>query len=244
MGDNFVGPLRWLRDPNSYEFLLWVPKSLEPSGKPMPLLLYLHGAGECGSHLPDIISEGATGTPPVELFSNRAPPALAERFVVAAPQSPGSWEVSKVHRLLDFLLGGSSIDLNLDASRLYVTGHSMGGGGALQCAAAGRFAAAVPVAGTLRGEADVLRRVPIWAFHGKNDACVPSSLSERIIGALRNAGVPEEQARLTLYDKAPTPPGYPNAVGHASTIPAYATLDMYDWLLSHSLRSPDTDGGR
>ena len=36
--------------------------------------------------------------------------------------------------------------------------------------------------------------------------------------------------------QAPDPPGHPHATGHASTIPAYATPELYHWLLSHKKR--------
>ena len=43
----------------------------EATTKALPLLLYLHGAGESGNHLRDLISDGATGTPPAALEKGR-----------------------------------------------------------------------------------------------------------------------------------------------------------------------------
>mgnify|MGYP002831047623 FL=1 len=73
--------------------------------------------------------------------------------------------------------------------------------------------------------------MPVWAFHGKNDVVVPSEYSERLIERLRHHGANASGARLTLYDKAPAPVGWPDYYGHASTIPAYATLELWQWLL-------------
>ena len=53
--------LKEIKDPQTYAALVYEPQG---SG-PWPLLLYLHGAGESGSNVADLISEGATGTPPV-----------------------------------------------------------------------------------------------------------------------------------------------------------------------------------
>ena len=79
-----------------------------------------------------------------------------------------------------------------------------------------------------------LMQVPVWAFHGRNDVIVPAAISERLITAMHRAGASPDQARLTLYDEAPTPPGWPSSVGHASTIPAYSDPELYAWLLRHT----------
>ena len=63
-------PLTEIRDPNTFAALVYTPPQ---AAEPLPLLLYLHGAGESGSRLWDIISEGATGTPPVELHFGQTP---------------------------------------------------------------------------------------------------------------------------------------------------------------------------
>ena len=64
---------------------------------------------------------------------------------------------------------------------------------------------------------------------------VASGYSERLVKKLRAAGASEDLAKLTLYEKAPAPVGWPDYDGHASTIPAYATGDLYRWLLAHTL---------
>ena len=56
---SFGGPLREIKDPNTFSALAFVPPGAEG---PMPLLLYLHGAGESGTSVRDLISEGATST--------------------------------------------------------------------------------------------------------------------------------------------------------------------------------------
>ena len=71
-------PLTEIRDPDTFAALVHTPPraadaEATATAAPLPLLLYLHGAGESGSQLWDIISEGATGTPPVELHFGRVP---------------------------------------------------------------------------------------------------------------------------------------------------------------------------
>ena len=122
-------PLTEIRDPNTFSALVYSPPQ---AAEPLPLLLYLHGAGESGNRLWDIISEGATGTPPVELHFGRALPALAQQFCVVAPQTSAGWPAERVRAFMRFLLGAESpLPCRIDQSRCYVTGHSMGGSGAL-----------------------------------------------------------------------------------------------------------------
>ena len=56
-----------------------------------------------------------------------------------------------------------------------------------------------------------------------------------LIKGLRGLGAPEAESRLTLYDDAPAPVGWPTYFGHASTIPAYATEELYSWMLGRVL---------
>ena len=137
---------------------------------------------------------------------------------MVAPQTSRGWAPDEVAAFVKFLQGR----LSLDPARLYVTGHSMGGSGALHAATTGVFAACAAVAPAGGARPRDLMQVPVWAFHGRNDVIVPAAISERLITAMHRAGASPDQARLTLYDEAPTPPGWPSSVGHASTIPAYS----------------------
>lgn len=223
------GPLRELHDANTYNALAYQPVG---DGGPWPLLLYLHGAGEQGGPLRSILSEGATGTPVVSIHNGTALPVLVDNFVMVAPHTSRGWQPKVVSAFLDFLLSPEA-GLRIDANRLIVTGHSMGGYGCLAAAAFdNRLAAAVPVAAAGAPVAKMLTSTAVWAFHGRNDVVCPSIISEELVKDLRQAGAHEEHSRLTLYDEAPSPLGWPHSIGHAATIPAYATPELYDWLLN------------
>jgi predicted peptidase len=203
-------------------YLLFTPNDYKPDGKPWPLLLFLHGYGESGDN-------------ELDRLKIHGPPQLVDSrpefpFIVVTPQCPplpremakirGAWQSEQLIQLLDHV----SKELNVDPSRVYVTGLSMGGFGTWRLAAAhpDRFAAAVPICGG--GEpnemAKALKGVPIWAFHGAQDTIVPLAQSEDMVNAVRAAG---GDVRLTVYPD----------VGHASWKRAYASQELYDWLLSH-----------
>jgi predicted peptidase len=79
----------------------------------------------------------------------------------------------------------------IDERCIYVTGQSMGGGGAWHLTAhrPRLFAAAVICCGSSTVEKAVDSvGTPLWNFHGEADATVPVSVSRNRIAALRKAG--------------------------------------------------------
>jgi len=79
--------------------------------------VFLHGAGESGSDPRELLSEGATGCPPVELEAGRAAAPLKDRFVVAAPQTDRGWSGGRVGAFVDALLADASLRLEPDQVR-------------------------------------------------------------------------------------------------------------------------------
>jgi predicted peptidase len=194
------------------DYLLFVPEQYDGKRK-LPLMLFLHGAGERGDDL--------------ELVKKWGPPKIvADRkdfpFVVASPQcqSGKRWDAAAMVALVEDLAGR----LKVDRKRIYVTGLSMGGYGSwdLMARYPRLFAAGVPICGG--GDprmADALKEIPIWVFHGDKDTAVPLSRSQQMVDAISGAG--GEKVTLTIY------PG----VGHNSWSATYANEKVYDWLLSH-----------
>jgi len=110
----------------------------------------------------------------------------------------------------------------IDPDRVYLTGLSMGGYGAWDLAARHpeRFAAVVPVCGGGDpAQADRLRDLPIWVWHGDRDRSVPVEQSRRMVEALRRAG------SAVRYDELP-------GVGHGSWKQAYGAGGAIDWMFA------------
>src|SRR5262249_22522163 len=125
-------------------------------------------------------------------------------------------------------------EFRTDAKRVYLTGLSMGGGGTWSFAAKypERWAAMVPICGFIKrqpttedynGIADKIKSIPCWCFHGDADNPGPVAQSRGMMKALWDIGA---HPNYTEY------PG----VGHNSWDQAYATNDLYDWLLKHKLK--------
>jgi predicted peptidase len=181
---------------------------------PVPLLLFLHGAGERGHDLRAVVAQG---------LPKRVEEGTALPFMVLAPQCPvyGSWqcELTALNALLDEVVGAE----NVDPDRVYVTGLSMGAMAtwAMVARYPGRFAAAAPIsAGWIPECGPRLAGTPVWTFHGDADDVVPMRQTEDMVAAVGKAG---GDVRFTRY------PG----VGHDAWTRTYADPQLYRWLLTH-----------
>lgn len=209
-------------------YRLLKPKDTDP-GRTYPLVLLLHGAGERGD---DNVSQLKN------VCSRFLEDRIRRRYpcFVAAPQCPEDegwmdWQsvgtsqpVPEAAEPLRFAvelaetLGAAE---RVDRDRVYVTGLSMGGFGTWDAVTRwpGLFAAAVPVCGG--GAPRVAHRaagVPVWAFHGADDAVVPAARSREMVEALRAAG---GNIGYTEFE----------GVGHNAWDPAFADEEVFAWLL-------------
>ena len=201
-------------------YRVFEPENVEP---PLPLILFLHGAGESGS---DGLAQTTVGIGPAIARDPERFPAL----VVFPQASRGyGWRAFNLTAALGALDDVQS-DYAVDRDRVYVTGISMGGYGAWLAAVQHpeRFAAAVPVCGgfdrrssglTVEHAARRLAKIPQWVFHGDRDDVIPVDESRLMVHALRAAGA---DVRYTEYA----------GVRHNSWDRAYAEPELMPWLLS------------
>lgn len=96
------------------------------------------------------------------------------------------------------VIKGIARDYRIDSNRIYLTGHSMGGGGTWAVAAGNpdMFAAIAPVAGALPAQGNAtkdilakLKNIPTFMAHGKRDLIVPVSRSREMSEAAKKAGL-------------------------------------------------------
>ena len=199
------------------ESLVYLPPDVK---KGMPLLVWLHGASLRGTD--------------VQMVKRYGPPAVAQRredfpFVILSPQCPPgqSWTDSEaLMRLVDEVM----IEHRIDPQRVYLTGLSMGGGGAWFLASRhpNRFGAVVPMCGPTQPAlwASGLKKTPIWCFHGEKDDVVPLKRSKDMVKALKKIG---NKPKFTIV----------KGKGHDITS-LYYDDDIYKWLLSKKIRKPVT----
>ena len=196
-----------------------------------PLVIFLHGSGERGKDNNAQLKWGVMN------FATDQNMKLHPCFVIA-PQCPDGMDwasfpgrkdsngkllqpsPARPMELLILLINKFVKQFSVDTNRIYITGLSMGGFGtfdAIECYPH-MFAAAVPVC----GGGDVTRaasiaHIPIWIFHGAEDAGVDPVLSLSMTEALTKAGA---HPGFTQYPET----------GHFSWIAAYSDPMMMEWL--------------
>ena len=199
-----------------YPFKIYYPIGYDAaSDKGTSLMVFLHGSGERGTDLTKVEKHG----PPKKVLEGRQFPCI-----IVAPQCPNDvwWDVDRLNATLDDVL----VNNNIDQTRIYLTGLSMGGYGTWDWAIENpeKFAAIAPVCGG--GDPDKVDRIahiPTWVFHGAKDEVVPLEKSKEMVAALKAAGsIP----RFSVYAEA----------DHDSWTQTYNSDSFYGWLFGQRLK--------
>lgn len=192
------------------EYILQLPKSQKEK---YPLLVFLHGSGERGTDL--------------ELVKNHSPftysNLIKSPVAILAPQCPENvwWNTESVYNLIIEI----SSKYNIDKSRIYLTGLSMGGWGTWKLAEEhpDLFAAIAPVCApadrTMVIDAEKLKNLPIRIFHGALDDVV---LPTESIDMFREIIKTNKNVEMTLF---------PND-NHNSWDSTYSNPAFYEWILA------------
>jgi len=197
---------------DSLQYLIRYPDGYT-EGKRYPVVFLFHGSGSRGTNINELKRNCF-----FEITEK-----LHYDFITVAPQChENSWiEVwDKVKLLVDEI----SFSDFCDENRVYAIGPSMGGYAVWQIAMSmpHRFAAIAPMCGGgMYWNADRLKNIPIWAFHGECDNLIECRESEKMVDAVNACG---GRARLTVYPE----------LGHEIWEKTYRDKQVFDWLLSHS----------
>ena len=221
--DKFV-PL----EENGIHYRLYSPKA----GGPRPLILFLHGGGESGSDnfMQMVGTVGAIRL--AELYPEMyvmAPQAPAGKLPIGLPsaqtfagsvQDPDSgWNRSYLAGVCD-LIRKMIAEGQVDASRVYVTGMSMGGGGTLRALSVGSglFAAAVPICPTMPKAGGP--RPLILFLHGGGESGSDNFMQMvGTVGAIRLAELyPEMYVMAPQAPAGKLPIGLPSAQTFAGSV--------------------------
>ena len=184
----------------TFKYRLMKPAKVE-AGKKYPLVLFLHGAGERGDDNKSQLKYGPTWLAddknrekyPCYVLAPqcRNGKKWAEVDWSAATSTPMAAEPGSQMKAALAALDDTIKKEQVDESRLYLTGLSMGGYGSWDLAARQpeRFAAVVPICGGGdEKQAPKLTKLPIWVWHGDADTAVKVTRSRQMVEAIKAAG--------------------------------------------------------
>ena len=191
-GKHLSKPLGSTDDPFGYYIYFPQNYSVDKRTK-FPLILFLHGQGEKGNGSTELGKVLRNGPPKMVRKGQHFP------AIVLSPQlvgGTGAWNHNNNPELLHTLVNRIKNRYNVDTDRIYVTGLSLGGGGAWNYARlyADEVAAVVPIASigiALKNSQD-MQNIGVWSFHALKDGVVCSRST--VVATNSIAGTPPEPA--------------------------------------------------
>lgn len=164
----------------------------------LPLIVYLHGGSGKGDDLALLtangfckwVSEGQFDDVPAYMIF----PQLSSSYT--------GWANNKTN--IRNLIASVVKKYEIDANRISLVGHSMGGTGAYSLAAAypSMFSCVMPMSGSITNNEKnltALSSMPVWAIVGSEDTIVPPASSVEFIAALQDRGA---NAQITVLEGA------------------------------------------
>ncbi|MEO5998460.1 MAG: dienelactone hydrolase family protein [Chitinophagaceae bacterium] len=205
-----------------------------------PLIIFLHGIGERGngttelhmalnSSFPKYLVKGATMK-----FTIRG---RQHAFLVLMPQMSKDY-VNWQNFYVDAMIEYARKNLKIDTNRIFLTGWSLGGGGAWKYATASvenarKVAGIIPVspAPDYTDLCNLARgKVAVWVHHARDDASIPLHYSEDAITGI-NACSPDIPPLITYYPSG----GHPYVAEWAyDTLNKIEYPNLYQWMIGTS----------
>ena len=208
-------------------YQLYSPKS----SKALPLIIFMHGAGERGNDnkkqtvhgVPEFIAYSKKTKQPVLILSPQVtfnqqwvnvPWSATEHTTPKYPSLPMRLTIDLVKKMI--------AEGKVDKSRIYVTGLSMGGFGVwdLMQREPKLIAAGIPVCGgaDIKSSQEV-KDIPVWVHHGAKDSIVKPKRARDMVNALKSLG---SSPKYTEYKKR----------GHFVWKQAYGNEEVLKWLFA------------
>jgi len=195
------------------KYLITTPSNYSKEEK-LPLLVFLHGAGERGDNLELVKVHGIP-----KLFSKN-PDYGNLRVVTLSPQCPNNltwydfkWEIVD-------LIKDTIEEYNIDKNHVSLSGISMGGFGTWEIAiqSPDLFSCIAPICGGgTNFRTWYIRNIPTRVYHGKLDDTVPISYSESMVNSLKQQGGIVD---FIVYDD----------LSHDCWTRAFEQTDLIQWL--------------
>jgi predicted esterase len=194
---------------NSNGFYEYLPQGYNTNtNQTYPLIVFVHGIGELGNGTTQLSSLMNTGLA-AAINYGQVPASFTVNgqtfsFLVISPQFIAWPSPTDIDAVINYAVS----HYRVDASRIYLTGLSMGGGAVWEYAGnnltyASRVAAIVPIAGASwpdygRARTIASANLPVWAIHNDNDPTVPVSYTNDYVSQINQAPSPNPSAQKTI----------------------------------------------
>lgn len=194
-------------------YRLYIPDNM--SGE-LPLMIYLHGAGERGVRRAQLEHMERNGVPRI-IKEGREIDAI-----VLCPQCPEMFVWNNIVVDLKKLIDNIIEQYRIKKDRICITGSSMGGYGTWEMGMTfpSFFSAIAPVSGGgMEWRAQKLVNTPVRAYHGADDDAVKPINSKMMVDKIQEAG---GSAKFCLLQ----------GFGHGDGIyEAYKNQNLIEWIL-------------
>ncbi|HEX2606960.1 MAG TPA: T9SS type A sorting domain-containing protein [Flavisolibacter sp.] len=229
---------------NTKAFYEYLPQGYSAtSTSKYPMILFLHGMGELGDGSPTNLPKVLRNGPPKLINNGTFPTSFTVngqtfKFIVISPQFV-DWPTSAD---IDAVITYAINNYNVDPTRVYLTGLSMGGGAVWEYAGneqnanyPKRLAGIAPICGAAypsvyRGNIIANNNIPVWAFHNDGDPTAPVFYTNDFVKYINSTiPAPNPLARKTIFA----------ATGHDAWTQAYNpgyrenNMNVYEWMLQY-----------
>jgi predicted peptidase len=159
------------------------PEATTDPTTPRPFILFLHGGGEEGTNNTSQINSN---------IDNLLTEAKLKGAFLYAPQSTSDWSSLTLTNNVMTMIDRAEASMDVDPTRIYITGLSNGGGGTWNMLSRypEEFAAAIPISGIAPASDFVpshLLSTPIFAFHARNDTTVSVGTTHNVLNRILSA---------------------------------------------------------
>ncbi len=192
----------------------WTAVPTRDTAQKLPLILHLHGASLCGRDLNRARRYG-----PVDALRY----GRQIKAVILNPQCPGGgWNPQRLNKIVDWTIA----NYNIDTTRIYVLGMSMGGYGTMDYCTTypERVAAGMALCGGITKDPAGLSKLPFWIMHGTADRSVGISCSKEVVQKLQD----NQQDSLLMFT-------WLEKASHSALARIFYMPKTYEWLFSHTL---------
>lgn len=206
-------------------YCITVPKAYDPL-VPSPLVLALHGGGAGGVDANIVEGSGEDAMPFYQPLADRWGWIIVAPTAVVAP-----WNRPQNEVWVESLLAEMRILFNVDLTRVYLTGHSMGGFGSWYFGVRRPewFTACAPCAGGGGEGRAANMELPVYIYHGSDDNIVRVDKDRRAAQELRGDGK-KKSTKDFVYTEL-------DNVGHG--FPEWVRNDIFQWFAGRAIVTAD-----